>query len=60
MPREIITLQAGQCGNQIGSEFWRKVNIGRCKLAISVPLSSSCGIPQEMTGLKLLAVSCAL
>ena len=25
MPREIITLQAGQCGNQIGSEFWRKV-----------------------------------
>jgi hypothetical protein len=25
MPREIITLQVGQCGNQIGSEFWRKV-----------------------------------
>ncbi|KAJ1674206.1 gamma-tubulin [Spiromyces aspiralis] len=22
MPREIITLQVGQCGNQIGSEFW--------------------------------------
>lgn len=22
MPREIITLQAGQCGNQIGSGFW--------------------------------------
>ncbi|TPX67847.1 hypothetical protein SpCBS45565_g03420 [Spizellomyces sp. 'palustris'] len=22
MPREIITLQAGQCGNQIGQEFW--------------------------------------
>ncbi|WFD43180.1 calcium channel protein [Malassezia psittaci] len=22
MPREIITLQAGQCGNQIGSQFW--------------------------------------
>jgi len=22
MPREIITLQAGQCGNQIGAEFW--------------------------------------
>jgi tubulin gamma len=22
MPREIITLQLGQCGNQIGSEFW--------------------------------------
>ena len=25
MPREIITLQVGQCGNQVGSEFWRKV-----------------------------------
>jgi len=24
MPREIITLQVGQCGNQIGSEFWRQ------------------------------------
>ncbi|KAL0245295.1 hypothetical protein GEMRC1_009374 [Eukaryota sp. GEM-RC1] len=23
MPREIITLQIGQCGNQIGSEFWK-------------------------------------
>ncbi|PWN39707.1 tubulin gamma chain [Ceraceosorus guamensis] len=22
MPRELITLQAGQCGNQIGSQFW--------------------------------------
>ncbi|KIY94414.1 Tubulin gamma chain [Monoraphidium neglectum] len=24
MPREIISLQVGQCGNQVGSEFWRK------------------------------------
>lgn len=23
MPREIITLQVGQCGNQVGSEFWK-------------------------------------
>ena len=22
MPREIITIQVGQCGNQIGSAFW--------------------------------------
>ena len=22
MPREIVHLQAGQCGNQIGSKFW--------------------------------------
>eukprot|EP00761_Pharyngomonas_kirbyi_P006742 gb/GECH01006750.1/.p1 GENE.gb/GECH01006750.1/~~gb/GECH01006750.1/.p1 ORF type:complete len:452 (+),score=59.81 gb/GECH01006750.1/:1-1356(+) len=25
MPREIITLQVGQCGNQIGTEFWRRL-----------------------------------
>ncbi|GIQ91289.1 gamma tubulin, partial [Kipferlia bialata] len=25
MPREIVTLQAGQCGNQIGTEFWRRL-----------------------------------
>nr|AAY17321.1 gamma tubulin [Naegleria gruberi] len=25
MPREIITLQAGQCGNQIGTEFWKRL-----------------------------------
>ncbi len=25
MPREIITLQVGQCGNQIGSEFWKQI-----------------------------------
>lgn len=27
MPREIITLQVGQCGNQIGTEFWKKVRL---------------------------------
>ncbi|KAH9260482.1 hypothetical protein BASA81_001652 [Batrachochytrium salamandrivorans] len=25
MPREIITLQVGQCGNQIGLEFWKRL-----------------------------------
>eukprot|EP00158_Paraphelidium_tribonemae_P004671 Partr_v1_DN26903_c2_g1_i5_m6872 putative Tubulin is the major constituent of microtubules. Gamma tubulin is found at microtubule organizing centers (MTOC) such as the spindle poles or the centrosome (By similarity) len=25
MPREIITLQAGQCGNQVGMEFWSQL-----------------------------------
>jgi tubulin gamma len=25
MPREIITLQVGQCGNQIGDEFWKRL-----------------------------------
>lgn len=26
MPREMITLQLGQCGNQIGFEFWKKLS----------------------------------
>jgi len=25
MPREIITLQVGQCGNQIGTQFWSRL-----------------------------------
>ena len=25
MPRELITLQVGQCGNQIGFEFWKQL-----------------------------------
>lgn len=25
MPREIITVQVGQCGNQIGMEFWKQL-----------------------------------
>eukprot|EP01013_Petalomonas_cantuscygni_P032259 TRINITY_DN58739_c0_g1_i1.p1 TRINITY_DN58739_c0_g1~~TRINITY_DN58739_c0_g1_i1.p1 ORF type:complete len:476 (+),score=119.68 TRINITY_DN58739_c0_g1_i1:205-1632(+) len=25
MPREVITLQVGQCGNQIGAEFWKRL-----------------------------------
>ena len=25
MPREIITVQVGQCGNQIGAEFWKQL-----------------------------------
>ena len=25
MPREIVHIQCGQCGNQIGSEFWKKL-----------------------------------
>lgn len=25
MPREIITLQVGQCGNQVGNAFWRQL-----------------------------------
>eukprot|EP01053_Blabericola_migrator_P009200 Blabericola_migrator_1__9199@NODE_492_length_8066_cov_115_569946_g377_i0_p3_GENE_NODE_492_length_8066_cov_115_569946_g377_i0NODE_492_length_8066_cov_115_569946_g377_i0_p3_ORF_typecomplete_len453_score86_03Tubulin/PF00091_25/8_7e69Tubulin_C/PF03953_17/1_3e28Misat_Tub_SegII/PF10644_9/1_4e06Tubulin_3/PF14881_6/3_4e06Tubulin_2/PF13809_6/0_0012Hrs_helical/PF12210_8/1_5e04Hrs_helical/PF12210_8/0_0034TrmB/PF01978_19/0_24TrmB/PF01978_19/2e03_NODE_492_length_8066_cov_115_569946_g377_i059667324 len=25
MPREIVTLQVGQCGNQLGVEFWKRI-----------------------------------
>ena len=25
MPREIIIIQVGQCGNQIGNEFWKQL-----------------------------------
>eukprot|EP01087_Luapelamoeba_hula_P005251 TRINITY_DN15326_c0_g1_i1.p1 TRINITY_DN15326_c0_g1~~TRINITY_DN15326_c0_g1_i1.p1 ORF type:complete len:447 (+),score=41.95 TRINITY_DN15326_c0_g1_i1:32-1372(+) len=25
MPRELITIQTGQCGNQIGTEFWKRL-----------------------------------
>ena len=25
MPREMVMLQLGQCGNQIGFEFWKKL-----------------------------------
>jgi hypothetical protein len=25
MPREIIGIQVGQCGNQIGTEFWKQL-----------------------------------
>ena len=25
MPREIVHIQAGQCGNQIGAKFWEMI-----------------------------------
>lgn len=45
MPREIITLQVGQCGNQIGGEFWKQLclehGIQPDGLARSSPQSST-------------------
>ena len=26
MPREIVHIQAGQCGNQIGAKFWEIIS----------------------------------
>lgn len=50
--REIITLQVGQCGNQIGSEFWRQVRgvavLPPLNWALSVltPTATHCGVSQ--------------
>ncbi|TPX70575.1 hypothetical protein SpCBS45565_g01612 [Spizellomyces sp. 'palustris'] len=32
MPREIISIQTGQCGNQIGSKFWEVISDEHCIL----------------------------
>lgn len=37
MPREIISLQVGQCGNQVGAEFWRKVRAAGPGRAVRAP-----------------------
>lgn len=31
MPRELITVQVGQCGNQIGLKFWELAFKEHCK-----------------------------
>ena len=35
MPREVVSLHVGQCGNQVGTEFWRQVR--RPQHAAGVP-----------------------
>ncbi len=49
MPREIITLQVGQCGNQIGTEFWKTVrshfDAHRLMHASSAPRSPAPALP---------------
>lgn len=51
MPREIINIQVGQCGNQVGSEFWKKVRAsGSCGVdsqtphVFTVPASTSAAV----------------
>lgn len=47
MPREIISLQVGQAGNQIGAEFWKTVRIDtsqRHQCLCSIPAQ----IPTEL------------
>ena len=52
MPREIICLQVGQCGNQIGTEFWKKVH----KRGSSIQVTSKFWLPWPEMGRK----SCSL
>ena len=33
--REIVHLQAGQCGNQIGAKFWEVRNVERLRLHLN-------------------------
>ncbi|KAL3810696.1 hypothetical protein ACHAXA_004642 [Cyclostephanos tholiformis] len=53
MPREIITLQVGQCGNQIGGEFWKQLclehGIQPDGLARDVPPPSSTANDNDAT-----------
>ena len=44
MPREVITLQVGQCGNQIGTEFWKQL------CAEHETVEGLCGALRDLTG----------
>ena len=44
--REIVHIQAGQCGNQIGAKFWEVISdehgvdpTGACRSSVLTPLS---------------------
>lgn len=41
MPREIINIQVGQCGNQVGSEFWKKVGSPAQHLSVINTISTN-------------------
>ncbi|CAB4319886.1 unnamed protein product [Prunus armeniaca] len=50
MPREIITLQVGQCGNQIGMEFWKQLCLehGISKEGILEDFATQCGDRKDL------------
>lgn len=58
MPREIITLQVGQCGNQIGMEFWKQLCLehGISKDGILEDFATQ--VPPLPPSLFLLSLSC--
>lgn len=57
MPREIVTLQVGQCGNQIGTEFWKKVRAPQhghnTSTSKHILLSGCCNQPTHLARAQL-------
>jgi len=46
--REIVHIQAGQCGNQIGAKFW-EVRMLRPRVAVQRLVTTDCGCPASLT-----------
>ena len=47
--REIVSIQAGQCGNQIGSKFWEVVSDEH-----GVDLRKGAGTPVDLAGVEFV------
>lgn len=45
--REIVHIQAGQCGNQIGAKFWEVISDGEYAVLPLMPLSLTAVSPQN-------------
>ena len=45
--REIVHLQAGQCGNQIGAKFWEVISDGKCIMLLLLLLASAVDLHYE-------------
>lgn len=45
--REIVHVQAGQCGNQIGSKFWEVISDEHGIDTVSVPTGTGLGTGQN-------------
>ncbi|RRT82872.1 hypothetical protein B296_00007453 [Ensete ventricosum] len=63
MPREIITIQVGQCGNQIGMEFWKQLclehGIGKDGLLEDFATQAR-PIPTSLSALSGFGLACSV
>ena len=50
--REIVHIQAGQCGNQIGAKFW-EVSMLKHEKAASIALGIDLVVPERIPGFEL-------